>query len=226
MRPEKAFLFAAGLGTRMAPLTKTRPKPLIDVAGKPLLDHAISALDRRATPNLIANTHYMAPMLSRALAERGVRESYEATLLDTGGGLKHALRDMADPSILTLNTDAVWTGRPATTLLEAWDCQKMDALLLLAPRDEALGHTLGGDFDIEQSGTLRRGDGYVYTGMQIIKREPVIEERESVFGMMQVWQKLMQKGAAFGVVHQGGWCDVGHPGGIKLAEAMLAADHV
>lgn len=221
------MIFAAGFGTRMAPLTDHRPKPLIDVAGRPLLDHALAQLAGAAP--IVVNTHYLGDQIAAHLAGGPIVTLHEPTILDTGGGLRNALpllRSSPGP-VLTMNSDAVWTGTPAIEqLLVSWQPDEMDALLLCVARDKALGHAGKGDFLIGPDGRLSAGPGAIYTGAQIIGSHLLDGIEDDVFSMRVLWERAIAARRAFGVLHTGGWCDVGHPGGIALAEAMLGADHV
>mgnify|MGYP001544628167 CR=1 FL=1 len=98
----------------------------------------------------------------------------------------------------------------------------MDALLLLVPREAATGHRGAGDFHLGPDGRLERGRGLVYVGAQIIRTDGMREVEQEVFSLNAVWDDIAANGRLFGTVHDGGWCDVGHPGGIAEAEALLA----
>jgi MurNAc alpha-1-phosphate uridylyltransferase len=218
-----AMIFAAGRGTRMKALTQSMPKPLIEVAGKPLIDHALALLDHSPIQNRIVNTHYLGHMVVQHLVGKNVTISPENDLLlETGGGLKHALNLLQSPDVLTLNSDAVWAGEnPVNALLSAWDPKRMDALLMLVARPNAIGHKGSGDFLLDEDGRLTRGAGLVYSGCQIIKTAAVSEISEDVFSLNVVWDRLLAKKSVFGMVHDGKICDVGHPEGIALAQDML-----
>ncbi|MEM1428929.1 MAG: nucleotidyltransferase family protein [Pseudomonadota bacterium] len=223
--PDAVMLFAAGLGTRMGALTATRPKPLIEVAGQTLLDHALDVADEAGVGTRVVNTHYLAGQIADALAGRhGISVSREVPdLLDTGGGLRQALPLLAESPVFTLNSDAVWTGpNPLTTLAAAWDGGRMDALLLLVPRERARGRLGPGDFSTDGEGRLQRTGPLVYTGAQILRTEGVARHPPGPFSLNEIWDEIGAAGKLFGTVHPGGWCDVGHPGGIAEAEAMLA----
>lgn len=220
-RPGAVMLFAAGLGTRMRPLTADRPKALVEVAGRTLLDHALAQVP--AGMGRVANTHYRADVIAPVLAERMIAGSHEPDLLDTGGGLKAARALLGPGPVVTLNTDAVWTGpSPIETLLAAWDPRRMGALLVTVEAPRAQGHGTG-DFDIAGDGRLTRGRDGVYTGAQII--DPAVLDRidAEAFSLNLAWDILAAEGRLFGVRHPGGWCDVGRPENIELAEAMLRA---
>jgi N-acetyl-alpha-D-muramate 1-phosphate uridylyltransferase len=229
MRPLRfpLMLFAAGFGTRMGALTADRPKPLIPVAGTTLLDHALALAEGAGAASPVINLHYRGAQIEAHCQGRDVRFSREApVILDTGGGLKAALPMLGDSAVMTLNTDAVWTGEnPLLQLAGAWDPSRMDALLLLLPLAGVTGHPGSGDFNMAANGRIAWGKGAggpVYLGAQIVKAERVSAIAEPVFSMTRVWDAAMTEGRAYGLIHQGGWCDVGTPAGIALAEAMIA----
>jgi N-acetyl-alpha-D-muramate 1-phosphate uridylyltransferase len=226
MRQLPLMLFAAGFGTRMGALTAHQPKPMIKVAGKPLIDHAFAVIDAAGIEVVVVNLHYLGDQIEAHLRGRPVEFSREVPqILETGGGLKAAAKLLGKGPVITLNTDAVWTGQnPITQLLAAWDPVRMDALLLLLAADQALGHSGTGDFLLEKDGRLRRAKGAtapVYLGAQILKTDRVYAMSETVFGLNTVWDAMIAEGRAFGILHQGGWCDVGRPEGIPLAERLL-----
>lgn len=220
------MLFAAGFGTRMGRLTADRPKPMIPVAGRPLIDHALALTALPGIRRRVVNLHWKAELLAAHLAGRpDIALSWErGAILDTGGGLRAALPLLGPGAVFTLNTDAVWTGpNPLATLAAAWDPARMDALLLLAPRAAATGHAGRGDFDRDAGGRLLRGDAFVYLGAQIIAPAALDGIPGPAFSLNRAWDGLIARGRLCGVVHPGGWCDVGRPEGIALGEALLAA---
>lgn len=221
------MLFAAGFGTRMGALTADRPKPLIAVAGRTLLDHALAQVDAADVRRVVINTHYRADQIVRHLQNRpDIHMSAEpGMILETGGGLRHALPLLAADAVFALNTDAVWTGlNPLRQLQSVWNSARMDCLLLLLPVGEATGHGGKPDFSWAADGRLNRGAGdetHVYLGAQIIKTTLLARYEQAAFSLNLLWDDMIDAGRAYGVLHQGGWCDVGHPGSIPLAEAML-----
>ena len=227
MRQFPLMLFAAGFGTRMGDLTKDRPKPLLEVAGRSLLDHALALADEAGISRRVINLHYLGDEIAAHLARRDVALSWEAeTILETGGGLRQALPLLGPGPVLTLNTDAVWTGaNPLRELATAWDGVRMEALLLLVPQSRATGHDGPGDFRLDPNGRISRADGgpgLVYVGAQIINPARLAGISQKVFSLNLLWDRLIAEGSAYGLVHDGGWCDVGRPESIALAETMLA----
>jgi len=223
--PDAVMLFAAGLGTRMMPLTADRPKPLIEVAGRTLLDHALEQTEGAGIALKVINAHYRAGQIATAAAARGLVLSDEtAEVLETGGGLKHALPLFgAREAVFTLNTDAVWTGpRALATLAAAWDPARMDGLLLLCPPERAAGHALRSGFAMDADGRLRWQPDLAYTGAQILKLADVADDPQRVFSLRDTWDRMLARGRLCGVIHPGHWADVGRPEGIATAEVMLA----
>lgn len=225
MPPFPLMLFAAGFGTRMGSLTQDRPKPLIPVDGKPLLDHALDLRSAETVSHTVVNLHYRGDQIARHLAGQDIALSWERDeILETGGGLRAALPLLGRGPVMTLNTDAVWSGaNPLEELAAAWD-DRMDALLLLAPVSRALGHKGKGDFLMDASGRLSRAKGApgpVYLGAQILRTERLEGVAARAFSLNLLWDQMIAEGRAFGLLHEGGWCDVGQPESIALAEAML-----
>ena len=148
--PGHAMVLAAGLGLRMRPLTKRTPKPLITVAGRSMLDRVFDRLDDAGVPNRVVNTHWLADQIARHLANHyGVTLSHEDVLLETGGGVAHALPLLGAQPFFVCNADVIWLdgARPALIrLAEAWDAARMDALLLLEAVGPAFGYEGPGDF--------------------------------------------------------------------------------
>ncbi len=223
-RPTSAMLFAAGFGTRMGALTQAQPKPMIEVAGLPLIDHALGPIRAAGIVNIVANLHYRPERLRPYLEERGVVTITEAPdILETGGGLRNALPELGPDPVLTMNSDAVWHGpNPVEALCAAWDPGRMEALLLLVPQARAHGHRGAGSFALDGEGRISQQPDLIYTGLQIIRTDGLAAIEETAFSIWEIWRPMIAAGRMFGHVYDGHWCDVGHPDGIAVAEAMLA----
>ncbi len=233
--PNTAMIMAAGLGTRMLPLTANRPKPLIEVAGTTLLDHVLDLLRDAGVGRIVVNVHYMADQIEAHLAAHAqdfsVSISDERELLrDTGGGLIQALPLLPDDPFFCVNADNWFVNEGKNALMrmaEAWDAAAMDVLMLVVPFDHA-GNTQGhGDFDLDAAGRLSR-DGpkrarpYVWTGIQLLARHVVTDAPAEVFSTNVFWDRAIVTGRCFGLVHSGDWFDVGYPEAIGLTEAAIA----
>jgi MurNAc alpha-1-phosphate uridylyltransferase len=221
--PGALMLFAAGFGTRMGQLTQNSPKPLIEVAGRALLDYAMDIATQAGTARIVVNTHYKAEQIAAHLAGRDIALAHEAPdILDTGGGLRAALPLLGTSPVFAMNSDAVWRGpNPLTLLAEAWT-DDMDALLLCLPPAQAIGHVGKGDFMLDGNGRAARGPDLIYSGAQIIRTDALGDMPMGPFSLNLVWDQMLAEGRLYGIPYPGMWCDVGHPGGITLAENMLA----
>jgi MurNAc alpha-1-phosphate uridylyltransferase len=233
--PHTAMVMAAGLGKRMRPLTATRPKPLVEVAGKRLIDHCLDRLRAAGVKRVVVNVHYLADALEAHLSHRVeglevVISDERRQLLDTGGGLLHALPLIDSDPFLSVNSDNLWIDGPVDSrrlLASSWDDARMDALLLLVPLARANCHMGQGDFHMSASGALRRKQRggvapFVYTGIQMVSHRLCAGELpEGPFSTNLLWDRAIAAGRCFGLVHEGLWFDVGTPINVKKTEELL-----
>ncbi|WP_424363807.1 nucleotidyltransferase family protein [Methylocystis parvus] len=227
------MVFAAGLGTRMRPLTNTTPKPLVSVAGRTLIDYALDDFARAGVETAIVNVHHLADQIETHLAARTeprvVISDERDLLLDQGGGIKKVLPLIGDAPFFICNTDAFWFGAPRSNLLtlaQAWDAEKMDAALLLSPTQGSVGVDWDGDFDLSPEGRIIRRAGskpYVYSGVGLIKPELFAHETQDVFKLAPFLFSAAEKGRLFGIVSSGLWLHVGTVAAIGEAEKAIAA---
>ncbi len=231
--PDIAMVFAAGLGTRMRPLTLTTPKPLIKVAGKTLLDHALDTLAAAGVTTAIVNVHYLGEQIIAHLQHRVtpkiIISDERACLLDQGGGIAKVLPQIGNAPFLMCNTDAFWIEGAGSNLLRlgaAFDPAKMDALLLVASTTQAVGIDWQGDFNLDPAGHLtRRPEGqiaaFAYTGAGIIKPE-LFRGRGEIFRLAPLLFEAAERQRLFGVRLEGLWLHVGAPEIIAEAERAIA----
>ena len=229
-----AMLLAAGLGTRMRPLTETCPKPLVKVAGRALIDHAIARLVEAKVGKAVVNVHYLADQLEAHLANvSGIAiaiSDEREELLETGGGLVKALPLLGKDPFFVVNTDSIWieSASPALDRLRAtWDDARMDILLLLVPTVNTVGYDSRGDFHLEKDGTIIRREErevapFVFTGIYMVHPRVFRGAPEGKFSMNVLFDKAIAKGRLQGVRHDGIWMEVGSPDGIPLAEQALS----
>jgi N-acetyl-alpha-D-muramate 1-phosphate uridylyltransferase len=234
MRPTTAMVLAAGLGTRMRPLTNDRPKALVEVGGRTLIDHVLDRLADAGVATAVVNVHYFADLLERRLAERTaprvIISDERGELLETGGGVKKARPLLGPEPIIVANIDSVWTedGAPVLdALAAAWDPDRMDACLVLAPMERTLGFDGPGDAFLDDGRLSFRGEAarapYAYAGFHILKPELVDAGPDGPFSLMRIWRPLAQAGRIGGVVLNGDWMHVGDPASRDAAEARLMA---
>ena len=233
-KPDRAMIMAAGLGTRMRPLTDDRPKPLVMVAGKTLIDHALDRLVAAGVTLAVVNVHYKAEMVMAHLARRHdieIRYSEEKdALLGTGGGVVKALPYFEGKPFFIMNSDTVWVegiGHALDRMIARWDPESMDALLLLAAMTTALGFEGPGDFNMDGDGRLSRVDEgrlspFAYPGVQIAHPRLFDNAPSGGFSTNRMWDVAIARGRLFGVRLDGVWIHVGTPDAVKQAEDFLA----
>jgi MurNAc alpha-1-phosphate uridylyltransferase len=235
MTPTTAMVLAAGLGTRMRPLTNDRPKALVEVAGRALIDHVLDRLAEAGVTRAVVNVHWFADRLEAHLAARKggpeiVISDERRELLETGGGLKRARKLLGDDPVFVANIDSVWIQRrdPLKDLVDLWNSGSgMDVALLLARREESIGFEGAGDFFLGFDGHLTfRGDApsapYAYMGVHITRPQIVENEPKGPFSLTRVWRRLADESRLFGTCLDGFWMHVGDPASREAAERKLA----
>lgn len=230
--PSRAMVLAAGLGTRMRPLTDTMPKPLIPVAGKPLIDHVLDRFAAAGVEQVVVNAHHHRDKLEAHLHQRtdlNIHISVEPELLETGGGVVRALPLLGPDPFFVANSDNLWLdgATPALTrLAQAWRDADMDVLLLLQRSVGARGYEGMGDFLMDQLGRLRRRKSYevapfVFSGVQIIHPRALKDAPSGAFSLNLIYDRAESRGRLYGIAHDGLWFHVGTPESIAETEAEL-----
>ena len=231
--PKRAMVMAAGLGTRMRPLTDDRPKPLVQVMGKALIDHAIDRLVAAGVEMIVVNAHYKSEMLTAHLKRRKdveIRISEESDeLLGTGGGILKALPNFAGEPFFVHNSDSVWVeglGHALERMIERWDPDNMDALLLMASMVTSLGFEGRGDFNMAADGKLTRVaplrvSPFAYPGVQIVHPRIFDQAPHGGFSMNVLWDRAIKKGRLYGLRLDGVWIHVGTPEAVREANDFL-----
>jgi len=230
--PKTAMLLAAGLGTRMRPLTDNMPKPLIEVGGKALIDWTLDQIAEAGVETAVVNVHHKAQMLtdhSRGRDKPKIFISDEtALLLDTGGGVVKALPLLGDAPFFVLNCDGILLGRPIESLMRIWKPDEIDIAMLVHPRETAHGFDGAGDFFVDETGHLeRRGKAnaapFVYAGAYILHPRVLKNRTPEPFSMNEIWDKAITAGRMKAVVHAGEWFHVGTPDAVGKTDAALRA---
>ena len=236
MTPRTAMLLAAGLGTRMRPLTDRTAKPLLPLGGRALIDHAFDRLAEVGVETVVVNAHWQADRVAAHLASR-IRPRIvlrrEVALLETGGGVKAALDILGYAPFFVVNGDAFWVDgpRPALArLVAAFDPAEVDAVLLVHRTFQVHADVGLGDFVLDSWGTPRRRRErevapYIYAGLQIIAPALLAGTPDGAFSMNQAWDAAMTAGRLRAVVHDGLWFHLSTPADLAEAESVLQARH-
>jgi N-acetyl-alpha-D-muramate 1-phosphate uridylyltransferase len=228
------MVLAAGLGTRMLPITATTPKPLVAVGEKPLIDFSLDRLAEAGIERVVVNVHHLADRMEAHLARRAspaiaISDEREE-LLETGGGLKKALPLLGAAPFLALNSDSLWIEGPQPNLrrfMDAWDPQRMDILLLVAATATSVGYDGRGDFAMAADGRLRRRQEreitpFVYAGVSILKPEVLAGTPDGPFSANLLYDRALAAGRLYGLRLDGQWLHVGDPQSLRAAEECLA----
>ena len=232
-----AMILAAGKGTRMRASAQDPPKPLTQIGGQSLLFRMLARLENAGLETVVVNVHHKAEAIEAALSSYPAKAKIivsdeRADLLETGGGVQRALAhlapdDAATAGFLVANGDVLW--REETPVLDGFlarfEPEKMDALLLLAPRARATGYDGTGDYTMAHDGQLRRKTeaqaAYIFAGVQILSPALFAAMPEGAFSLNQIYDAAQQNGRLYGHVLDGLWMHVGTPEGRAEAEAAL-----
>lgn len=232
--PKTAMVLAAGLGSRMRPLTDDRPKALVEVRGRALIDHVLDRLTDAGVERAVVNVHWFADRLEQHLKARDrgpdiIISDERAELLETGGGLRKARPLLGDEPVFVANIDSIWTdqGDALGDLVRLWNPDLMDAALLLARREGSIGFEGDGDFFLGDDGRLTfRGEApcapFAYMGVHITRPDYADGGPEGPFSLSPLWRRSAAEGRLFGCVLDGDWMHVGDPEARDAAEAKMA----
>ncbi len=234
--PETAMIKAAGLATRMRPITEAMPKALIAVGSRPIIDHAIDRLVAVGVKRAVVNTHYLGDMLASHLAGRHDIEivlSPEPELLDSGGGIFQALPRLGDV-FYVINADVFWLNGTVPALVRLareFDSAAMDGLLLMQRTVSAVGLDGPGDFTMDPLGQLRwRKETeiapYFFTSIQILHRRIFDGAPGGKFSLHPYWTRAIEGARLYGIVHDGEWYHLETPKGLADVERRLASRRI
>lgn len=230
--PETAFVLAAGLGTRLKPYTDKLPKPLVPVNGKPIIGHIFDQLIAAGVKSVTVNLHHKADVLHDYLKTRKdieIHESYEETLLDTGGGAKKALPTLGTEPFYMINGDAFCldgaSGSALLNLAKNFDAAAMDILLLLQPVANMHLTEGVGDYDLSDDGRItRRRDkegAYMFAGFRILHPRIFDEAPDGKYPFIQSMDRAQDAGRLYGLVHDGDWHHISTPRDLERVNAAL-----
>jgi N-acetyl-alpha-D-muramate 1-phosphate uridylyltransferase len=237
MAIENAMVLAAGLGTRMRPITDTIPKPLVKIAGKPLIDYALDTLREAGCARAVVNVHYLAEQMVAHLEHyRGLEiliSDERAELLNSGGGLAKGLKLLPSGPTLVMNSDLFWIGeRPGnksnlSRLAEFYDERAMDMAMLCVRPEDTTGHEGNKvDFSLYEDGRLMRyqageGQGVIYAGAIALDSKLFDDAPEGPFNLNLYFDKAIAAGRLHGMILDGHWVTAGTPDAIGAAEAAV-----
>ena len=233
--PYKAFILAAGFGTRMRPLTDTIPKPMVEVNGRSLIYRTLDKLRAVGIKDVVVNAHYKADVLAQHLNEYVAQHSdvhihlsKEDGILDTGGGVCHALDYFEDQPFFVIAGDNLWSDGeiPALRkLADQWDSNEMDILTLMQPIDQ-MDKTVGvGDYDLQDDGRVKRSHDksgrYMWTNIRLNHPRIYKKYGDEAFSFLEIMDECEQKGRFYAFPHDGEWHHISTPDDVKTVSAYL-----
>jgi len=241
----KAMILAAGLGTRLRPLTNDRPKALVEVGGRTMLEITLSRLRAFGIREVIINVHYFADMIVEYLKKNDnfgmhIEISRENVLLDTGGGLKKAAgfflkdqRDRETPFVLH-NVDVISTldlsrmaefhrKSQALATLAVQD-RETSRYLLFDERHQLCGRRTGQDQKDELVGSSKPAEALAFSGIHIIS--PRIFDlmlEKGIFSIVTAYLRLAAQGENILAFRADDyyWRDLGRPADVLQASLDL-----
>ena len=234
-QPCTAMLLAAGLGTRMRPLTEHTAKPLLPLGGRTLLDHALDRLAAAGVARVVVNAHWHADIVAGHLADRtGGPETIlrrEDALLDTGGAVAAALDLLGPEPFYRRQRRHVLARRPAPRRCRGWQARglgSLDAVLLVHRTFQVHSETGAGDFAVDPLGRARRRKPreivpYIYAGIQLVSPALFVDAPAGAFSSNLLWDRAIAQDRLRAVVHDGLWFHLSTPADLAEAELLLQA---
>ncbi|PST17540.1 nucleotidyltransferase family protein [Mesorhizobium plurifarium] len=231
-----AMVLAAGLGTRLRPITDTLPKPLVRISGKPMIDYVLDLLAAAGVTRAVVNVHHFADQMEAHLSRREaphilISDERDA-LMNSGGGLARGLKLLDEGPVLVMNADLFWVGeKPGTPsnlqrLAAFFDPERMDMALLCVRLEDTTGHNGKRDFSLSENGRLRRYEqGFenpvVYAGAIAMDSRLLADAPDAAFNLNIYFDRAIAKGRLFGLMLEGHWMTVGTPEAIAEAEDAI-----
>jgi MurNAc alpha-1-phosphate uridylyltransferase len=233
---ENAMVLAAGLGTRLRPITDTMPKPLVPIAGKPMIDYVLDLLEAAGVTTAAVNVHHFAGQMEAHLVQRSrpsiVISDERAALMNSGGGLAKGLKLLSEGPVLVMNADLFWVGEKPDSpsnlerLASFFDPERMDMALLCVRNEDTTGHNGTLDFSLDAEGRLSRyKDGMdnpvVYAGAIALHSRLFTDAPDDAFNLNIYFDRAIAQNRLFGIILDGHWLTVGTPEAIGLAEDTI-----
>jgi MurNAc alpha-1-phosphate uridylyltransferase len=236
MTIKQAMVLAAGLGTRMRPITDKIPKPLVKIDGKAMIDYALDALAEAGVEKAVVNVHHHAEQMLEHLAGHKALEivisDESGGLMNNGGGLAKGLKLLERGPVFVTNADLFWIGEHASRpsnlrrLAGLFDAQEMDMAMLCVNLEDTTGHNGKNDFNLDAAGRLSRfsAEGphpVVYAGAIAMQTSFLDDAPADAFNLNIYFDKAIARHRLYGMMLEGHWLTVGTPDAIGDAEATI-----
>ena len=201
MNIEHGMILAAGLGKRMQPLTLKIPKPLLEINNISLLERAINLLVSHGVKEISINVHHLPNQIKSFINKKKFQakisiSNEEDLLLDTGGGVLKGTQNFGDKPFFVINPDTIWSKDYLEELksLETFYFKNNKPTLLLVNKKASIDTSFSGDFNLNNKQISKDNENqFIFTGLQIINRSVLIDEKSKVFSMNKIWNKLIKE---------------------------------
>jgi MurNAc alpha-1-phosphate uridylyltransferase len=236
MTIKQAMVLAAGLGTRMRPITDTIPKPLVKIDGKPMIDYSLDALAEAGVERAVVNVHHHAEQMLEHLSSYKRLEiiisDERERLMNNGGGLAKGLKLLDRGNVFVTNADLFWIGEPSDRpsnlrrLAGFHDGNQMDMTMLCVKLEDTTGHNGKNDFNRADDGKLSRyreqgPQPVVYAGAIAMNTSFLDDAPDDAFNLNIYFDKAIARGRLYGMMLEGHWLTVGTPEAIGDAEETI-----
>ncbi len=207
MKIKHAMILAAGLGTRMKPLTLKTPKSLLKIGNKNLLERSINLLENHGVEQIVINVHHLADQIEKFISNIKLKvkitiSNEKDLLLDTGGGVKKGTEVFEKKPFFVLNPDTIWTRNYLEEIksLEKIYFKNKKPCLLLVNKKLSLDSSFKGDFNLNNNIVSKDiKNNFIFTGLQLIERNYLVNNEKKIFSMNDVWKKLINKNMLYGL---------------------------
>ena len=208
---KRAMILAAGFGKRINPLTLKKPKPLLKIGNETLLSNTIKFLESFGAELIVINVHYLSEQIIEYIKKNKFNADIkiikeEDQILDTGGALLNAIKYFSKEPFITINPDTIWSKDYLKELksMENFflENEKIKSVLLLAKKEKSFDKDFVGDFNLNDNIINKENKKhleYIYTGLQIIKPEILLNFNKKVFSINEIWNQLIKKNELFGI---------------------------
>ncbi len=206
MNVKHAMILAAGLGTRMKPLTLEKPKPLIKVGSKNLLERTLNLLENYGVEQIIINVHHLADQIEKFVLNFKSKvqitiSNEKDLLLDTGGGVKKGTKIFGKNPFFVINPDTLWLNNYSGEMksLEKIYYERKKPCLLLVNKRLSFDTSFKGDFNLKNNIISKDNvNNFIFTGLQLLDRNHLDLITKKVFSMNEVWDKLINENKLYG----------------------------
>ena len=223
----KAMILAAGLGTRMRPLTDNLPKPLLRAGGRALIEHHLFNLSRAGIRDVVINHYYLGSMLEEAIGNGNdygvdIHWSAETERVETAGGIIQALPLLGEESFVLVNAD-VWSDYPFERLRPVDGVQTQASLVLV----DNPSHNPDGDFylaagRVHDEARHPQAPRLTFSGISVMHPSLFAGLEPGLRPLAPLLRSAMERDLVAGEHYTGSWLDIGTPERLRELDEKLS----